>query len=620
MYLRYRQKLILGISFIVIASLVISSVFVYFEFFAEDEIIPEELIEFEPDDRISPLTNQGLILEIIRIRHRGLLDEILKRGTSWRNKPMFYFISNMDDLEYVSKDVQASGGGSETLFKTWDTMFQENKIMRNVEEEQETSSITLTIMERQKKGILGRRSQDFERDKIQVTYDYRTGQWSGDDYFMDEDGYGHYLGEYFEVWFNLYQMDYDGDSIPYWTEVNVLHTDPKVDDSNRDPDEDGIPTVWEWKWGYNPHIWDDHENLDPDIDGIENIEEYQMAKWCANPFSQDIYIEADGMVRGGLFDPAHVCWEESQQIAIELFSQHRINMYFDYGWPGGPTNGGGELLPHYDVISQDSGMMLQFYNNHFADERKGIFRYLVVAHSSGFCHPSEFNRYDTLSVGASLKRMVSPLGPKKAYTPRTWRISLASTIMHEIGHSLGITPWTFEGCDNRTYSQGKAAKQRFDETWGDYYSVMNYYHMHSHKLVDYSDGSNGPPYDQNDWIYLYLPTFQTEASVIEEPFFGPPGIEGIVEETIEYGLDGWNYSEEITNQFIQNNAGPSPVSPIETHWRAHVKIDDDDYLSNRSLRIYAKPHVEPTYSEWILVKEGYVDEEGNIQWELDIEG
>ena len=47
---------------------------------------------------------------------------------------------------------------------------------------------------------------------------------------MDNDGYGHYLGEFYEVWFNVYQADFDHDGIPYWTEVNVLGTDPTVDE------------------------------------------------------------------------------------------------------------------------------------------------------------------------------------------------------------------------------------------------------------------------------------------------------------------------------------------------------------------------------------------------------
>ena len=47
-----------------------------------------------------------------------------------------------------------------------------------------------------------------------MNYDYRTGRWDGkDDSFMDVDGYGHYVGETFEVWFNIYQTDYDHDGV-----------------------------------------------------------------------------------------------------------------------------------------------------------------------------------------------------------------------------------------------------------------------------------------------------------------------------------------------------------------------------------------------------------------------
>jgi hypothetical protein len=248
----------------------------------------------------------------------------------------------MDGLEYVSKDVQSAGGvKSETFFTAWDTMFKENKIVRDAEEEQETSEVTLTIMERVKTGLLGLRSQDVEQEKLTVTYDYRTGRWTGGDSFNDSDGYGHYLGENFELWFNLYQTDFDHDGIPYWTEVNTLHTDPTVDDSKRDPNGDGIPISWDWKWGYDPVAYDNHSELDPDHDGLTNLEEYTMENYFANPFHQDIYIEADGMEKGGLFDPPHVFWPESQQIVIERFAEHDISVYIDAGWPGDPTNGGG---------------------------------------------------------------------------------------------------------------------------------------------------------------------------------------------------------------------------------------------------------------------------------------
>ena len=227
------------------------------------------------DNRISPLENQGLFLEINRIRHRGLLGKILTPfSTSWKNKPSFFYIAKLDHVEYVSENVEALGSASEILFNTWDLMFQEQKIEMNVEEENETSDVTITLMGRVNSGLLGLKTQDVERDKIKLRFNYRTGRWTGDDEFGDYDGFGHYLGDTFEVWFNIYQSDYDTDQIPYWTEVNILGTDPKIDDTDRDPDKDGCSTYWEWRWGYDPHSWDNHEVLDPDFDGIENVADY----------------------------------------------------------------------------------------------------------------------------------------------------------------------------------------------------------------------------------------------------------------------------------------------------------------------------------------------------------
>ncbi len=523
MYLKYKQKLMVGITLIIVACLIISSVFVaeYLLDQEEEEEKPIEQIMYDLS-AISPYTNQGLIIEILRMRHRGLIDIIMQRGNSWKTKPMFYFITNMDDLEYVSKDVHSPTGEAEVFFETWDSMHQENKIPRDVEEEQLTSEVTLTIMEHRKIGILGLRSQDEEKERIALTYDFKTGRWDGDDYFNDSDGYGHYLGDNYEIWFNLYQTDYDGDAIPYWTEVNILKTDPKIDDSKLDPDKDGIPTTWEWKWGYNHSKYDNHSTLDPDEDGLENIEEYKMAKWFANPFCQDIYIEADGMKKNGRLDYNHIFWEESQQIVIERFASHGINMYIDDGWPDGPTNGGGELLPSYDVMSQESGMVLQFYNNHFSDDRKGIFRYLIVAKSAGFCHPAKFNRYDTLTIATGLQVIVTRGG----FTKRACRILEAAMFMHELGHSLGIAPWNVGGCDNISWIEGRQAEREYLDEWGNYRSVMNYYHIYDKSMIDYSDGTHGDG-DVNDWKLFDLTFFQDEARVIEDPGFELPGQEEI---------------------------------------------------------------------------------------------
>ena len=602
-----KKNSIILISILIITCLVFSSLFAYLEFFTEEKIsLEDETIEYELDNRISPLTNQGLILDINRIRHRGLLDNIMKIGISWKNQPSFYVVTDIDGLKYSSYEEFGF------TYDVWDTFLQENRIIRDAEEEQETSEIVITIVEKEKKGLL--RSDDIEKERIHSTYDYRTGCWVGDDFFRDNDGYGHYVGKYFEAWFNVYQTDFDHDGIPYWTEVNVLHTNPRVDDSKLDPDEDGIPTSWEWKWGYDPFTWDDHTNLDPDIDGIENIEEYRMAKWFADPFSQDIYIEVDGMERGGLLDREHVLYKESQQIIIERFCNHGINVYIDDGWPSGPINSGGELLPHIKTISWDSGMMLQFYNNHFADERKGIFRYLLMCHSGefpmiAFSGNTKFNRFDTMAVGTFIYQ--------RLLMPRTQRLLLAATVLHELGHTLSIAPYTIEGCDNISFALDTTTIKQFIEKlrnykseWGNYKSVMNYLYIIDVNIVDYSDGSHGHN-DQNDWEKFYLPFFQIENNVICEPGILPPATDKIVDENLSVVLDGWEYSEELTQQYVDNISGWSPVNPIKCNWSVFVRTEECSFPSDRNLRVYAWPIVP--ISGWSLIKEGYIDTEGNIQ-------
>jgi hypothetical protein len=598
------NKLILGFAILLIIIVLGAAIYLFY-FNEQEKIIEETDTTFEIDDRISPDLNQGITVEIDRIRHRGIIDKMLIRGSSWKNKPLFYYISEIDGLEYISKDVHAPGGAdNEFLFNDWDTMAQDNRVQKDIPEEQETSNIKLTIVERVSSGLLGLRTNDIERDTIRLTYDYRTGRWTGDDYFNDDDGYGHYVGDTFEVWFNVYQTDFDADGIPYWTEVNIIHSDPRSDDTILDPDKDGIPTAWEWKWGYDPNSWDDHRNLDPDIDGIQNIEEYQTRKYFANPFAQDIYIEVDWMEKAGFFDIEHEFYQESGQIMIERFCENGINLYIDDGWPGGPINGGGQILTHYETISQDSGVMKQFYDHYFSDDRKGTFRYLIVGHNAGFCIPSEFNRYDTMVVDSSPFKSYLR---RYAYTPRTQRIVLAAATLHELAHSLGIAPWTFQGNDNFTFANGRAARQHYDDTWGDYYSVNNYYHIWDKNLVDYSDGSNGPPYDQNDWQHFYLPTFYIDSNAMEDPDIEAPGTDRLNNESPEPTNDeDWIYEINLTEKYENQIKDMCFVENVNCEVRLYIKSNNNN--ANKNIRIYAKPDVYPTFAIWSLISEGEINQ------------
>ena len=613
-----KQKMLAGIAIIVVVILVTSGIYVYDKYYKEEEKDVEEIEERVIDDRISPLENQGVTIEILRLRHRGLHKKLTTPGNSWKTKPTFYFVTKMDGLEYVSSQVEQHGEIDETFFNTWDTMFQENKIVKDTEEEQETSMITLTIFEIVTTGIIFKKTKTIERDSITLEYDYRTGRWSGDDNFKDYDGYGYYLGETFEIWFNIYQMDSDNDYIPYWTEVNVLGIDPRRDDSKNDPDGDGIPTAWEWKWGYDPFTWDDHEKLDPDVDGLENIEEYQMTKWLANPFAQDVYVEVDSIEGRGLFDPPTYLYEECQQAVIEKYAEHNIKLFFDDGWPDTPKNGGGELLPYYKRLSQDSGMILQFYNHNFPDERKGIFRYIVIGHEGGYNHPAKGNIYDCIHLYHDpmvIYRPIKAIGMwlTKGLTPtdRGNKIALAAMTMHELGHSIGIGVSPFEGVDNISFFLPKFPGKNYK--YVDYRSVMNYHCMRDTDLLDYSDGSNGPPYDQNDWEKLFVATFQYNAALIEEPFFEPPGLDKYVYGETEIGVTGYVFDEELTEDFTENMGDWSPVDPIDANWSAFRLVDKDKYPHYKNVKILVQPTDVP-YAEWAEYAEGNLDSEGNIKF------
>jgi len=450
--------------------------------------------------------------------------------------------------------------------------------------------------------------------------------WWGDDNFKDDDGYGHYRGDDYEVWFNIkHATDYDHDMIPYWIEKNIINTDPTVDDSKKDPDKDGIPTSWEWKWGYDPNSWDDHYNLDPDIDGIENIEEYMMEKWLADPFQPDIYIEIDGMEKGKIFDWNHISYEESHEMIYEKFAQHGINVYIDYGWPDGPVNGGGELLSFIDVLDDTIGHHHnRFYKHNFADERKNIFRYCTVVNNAGFIVAGDYNYYDHIVVDSSrYKTLVKRFG----FTPRYQRVLIAKSILHEMGHSMGLMSTNFYGVDILSNSKDtrwptELSDEEYNRYCNDYYSIMNYDYIfgpfpNQKKLFDYSDGSNSEKYDQNDWDHFYLPSFQFDAASIEEAI---PTIDESMEdiEVINKNpgiiINGWEYCKNLTDKYFVDLRDLTFISNTDCSYKVYIKQYNDTFLQlyNKDIRIYARPNVDPVPARWSLIAEGNIDSDNNL--------
>jgi len=494
-------------------------------------------------DQISPLTNQAIFFEIHRIRKKGIIDVMMNSnpfsqinlfkpsnikidsksdhlklrlytaldgispGLGWDEKPSFKYTIILDGYEFEGRQ----------SYNKWDTGYMNQQVFRNVKEEQATTDVEFKIIENiHVKKLFGSKTDKKEMENFKLTYDFRNGTWTGDDYFNDSDGYGHYDGDNYEIWFSLYQTSSDMDNIPWWVETNILGTDPTVDDSKLDPDKDGIPTEWEWKWGYDPFTYDNHSILDPDLDGLQNTEEYFMSEWLANPYYQEIYIESDYMAktpkklfnRDGFDGWEHVFYEESQQMLIERFNQHDITLHIDDGCMGG----GGTILPFEKgegIYGQEKGLVAGFYDNNFADERKGIFRYVAILYGGGWCHPQDSNHYyDCITVPHNKKFFRNQLG--LAMTERTIRIGQAIEILHELGHSLGMLLEHSGGVDN---TSARFEGDISDYPWFDYVSVMNYEYFWL-RYFDYSDGTHGE-YDTDDWAKLDLAFFQQPSEEME---------------------------------------------------------------------------------------------------------
>lgn len=374
----------------------------------------------------------------------------------------------------------------------------------------------------------------YEGLDIDLWYSIKSGHWFGDDYIFHEgwagpdlSGYGRLNGcddnsiyqrnRDCEIWFDIYQNDFDMDGIPYWTEVNVFNTDPELDDTGLDSDNDSIPIEWENKWGhefrrnywndsyehewiYDPFIWDDHENIDKDNDGLNNVEEYLTSQWGSDPFRRDLFIELDQMEAGPNGEPASLLPERSKELLQTAHNKQNIVYHLDDGsWEGS----GSDMIPFDNETEMSWGggtdELDQIYIDYFlhGDQdnwRRGVFHYGVLIYQCSLVNGNAFgnNRFQISSKGLN----------EKARSPLLNRdIVYASAYMHETGHTLDIYN---QGVDNEN-----SAYPWYFDWWKfrPYKSVMNYGYMY--QMVDYSDGSRGLN-DFDDWHDLDLTYFDRE--------------------------------------------------------------------------------------------------------------
>ena len=355
---------------------------------------------------------------------------------------------------------------------------------------------------------------------VTILYDVKTGHWGGDDALFDASGYGRFNGcddgsiyscEYdCELGFMISFNDYDGDGIPYWTEVYDYGTDPLKDNRGEDSDMDNVPLEWEFLWGYDPFVYENHDLLDDDNDSLTNLEEYFTWSFSSDPFRRDLFLEMDYMETGPNGENSIVP-EESRERLKDPFHRRNIMFHFDVG-----ELDGGELVPFDQLVSFDEVIPLYnqfFLHNDSTTWRRGVFHYGIYVYSTkpnGYGFSGDVEPFMGYLPGTNSFIISSKQMEKNArWSWKSLEFFYAAATMHEMGHTMGIRAGHPPGCDVFL------SKYPWQPGWWiyrNYKSIMNYHY--TYRIFDYSDGSHGNR-DYDDWSNLDFSHFE----IPEETFW-----------------------------------------------------------------------------------------------------
>jgi len=419
---------------------------------------------------------------------------LLIKETTLEDNPSFKVIVYINEKEYTSN----IWSNTKYVYNPdWSATL-------NVPDDDEFVNIKIKLLDSANKNVFCDISPDEgslnEGRDAEIIYNIKTGHWTGDDSLEDCSGYGRLSGtddgtiykndNDCELWFNIYQNDYDNDNIPYWTEINTYGTDPETKNSG-DSDNDKIPVEWEYKWGYNPFTWEDHINIDSDSDSINNYEEYLTSDWFSDPYRKDVFVEMDKMADGPNGEKTYFP-VGAKELIQTAFDRQNIVYHLDMG-----EMDGYDLVPFDgDIGHHDLNFIYvnYFLHNDENNWRRGVFHYGLVIYYEEICgYMFRPNAYQIASTGMEDRLSKYPTLDRD--------IVYGSAYMHELGHTFAFNP--IPGHDQNS----KYPWQSGYWTNRPYKSCMNYGWMY--RLVDYSDGSLPNP-DIDDWSRIDYHSFEWE--------------------------------------------------------------------------------------------------------------